>query len=295
LAARIQLPLVRSRRAGTNDTPRQPATPSMPITIGDAELIIDDGRREALVVAFPALSLYRAPTDNDAPPGNNPDTAANRWQTMGVDRLRVDDRTARRTKAGLTLVTTYGVDAGRVVHTQRLRARGDAIEISDEVELPDTFVDVPRVGIVVTLPGDFDDLSWFGLGPGDSYPDRRAAVTLGRWDASIRDQVVPFVVPQEFGLHLDTRWFSIASDNTAVRFTPAKPMAFSALPVSIDDLAAASHPHRLPERADTFIHLDVAHRGLGTAACGPDTAERWRITPGTYRWRWSMGAAPRPT
>jgi uncharacterized protein YcbK (DUF882 family) len=46
-----------------------------------------------------------------------------------------------------------------------------------------------------------------------------------------------------------------------------------------------------PTSGSPFVHLDVAHRGLGTAACGPDTAERWRITPGPFRWRFTVSAA----
>ena len=107
----------------------------------------------------------------------------------------------------------------------------------------------------------------------------------------MRDQLVPFVVPQEFGLHLDTRWFTVGDGARSITVTPATPMAFSALPFSTDDLAAATHPHQLIDRGDTFVHLDVAHRGLGTAACGPDTAERWRIRPGTFRWRWTVRAS----
>ncbi|MET0910706.1 MAG: beta-galactosidase small subunit, partial [Ilumatobacteraceae bacterium] len=218
------------------------------------------------------------------------------------DRLHVDDQTVQRTSAVVTRTTTYVAAAGRIVHIQRLRSTGGQVEVNDEVSLPDTCLDVPRVGVVFTLPatasGPFDDLSWSGLGPGDSYPDRRAAVGLGRWQTAVRDQAVPFVVPQEFGLHLETRWFTIGNGTTAITVSPSRPMAFSALPWSTDDLALATHPHHLPGRTTTFVHLDAAHRGLGTAACGPDTAERWRIAPGTFRWRYTVrathsGAPPR--
>jgi hypothetical protein len=31
------------------------------------------------------------------------------------------------------------------------------------------------------------------------------------------------------------------------------------------------------------VHADVAHRGLGTGELRPDVLDRYRITPGTYR------------
>ena len=36
------------------------------------------------------------------------------------------------------------------------------------------------------------------------------------------------------------------------------------------------------------IHLDTAHRGLGTASCGPDTLPEYFVGPGTYRWSWTL-------
>lgn len=36
-------------------------------------------------------------------------------------------------------------------------------------------------------------------------------------------------------------------------------------------------------RDETFVHLDIAHRGLGTAALGPDTPAKCRVGSGEYR------------
>jgi beta-galactosidase len=67
-----------------------------------------------------------------------------------------------------------------------------------------------------------------------------------------------------------------------VRFTPAKPCEGSVSHFTPDDLFAAGHAHQLTPRPETLINLDVAQRGLGTASCGPDTLERYRIGPGDY-------------
>ena len=57
------------------------------------------------------------------------------------------------------------------------------------------------------------------------------------------------------------------------------------------DLAAATHHEELVPRPGTVIHADIAHRGLGTASCGPDTLPAYRVGPGTYRWSWRLEAA----
>lgn len=57
-----------------------------------------------------------------------------------------------------------------------------------------------------------------------------------------------------------------------------------------EDLATAAHDWELTSRPETVVHVDVVHRGLGTASIGPDTYAQYRVGPGTYTWRWSMVA-----
>ncbi len=42
--------------------------------------------------------------------------------------------------------------------------------------------------------------------------------------------------------------------------------------------------------AETIVHLDAAHRGLGTASCGPDTLPEYLVGPGTYEWSWTIAS-----
>ena len=46
------------------------------------------------------------------------------------------------------------------------------------------------------------------------------------------------------------------------------------------DLAAATHSDELVPRPEVVVHVDAAHRGLGTASCGPDTLAEYRLAPG---------------
>jgi beta-galactosidase len=62
----------------------------------------------------------------------------------------------------------------------------------------------------------------------------------------------------------------------------------SALHYRAADLAAATHDVELTPRAETVVHLDAAHRGLGTASCGPDTLPEYLVGPGIYRWSWTL-------
>ena len=50
-----------------------------------------------------------------------------------------------------------------------------------------------------------------------------------------------------------------------------------------------TRPTSVPRR-EVVVHADVVHRGLGTASCGPDILERYRVAPGTYRFTYRLVA-----
>ena len=42
------------------------------------------------------------------------------------------------------------------------------------------------------------------------------------------------------------------------------------------------------DRDECFVWIDARQRGVGSGACGPDTAPAHRIGPGTYRWSYRL-------
>ena len=244
-----------------------------------------------LRLGWPRLSLWRAPTDNDDPPGAWRPTPgpADAWRAAGLDRLTHGDVEIRRRGTTITRIITYPTASGaRIVHRQTARPVAGGVELTDDVRIDRSLDDLPRVGVAFTLPAGFEQLAWSGLGPGSSYPDRRAAVRRGTWRSTVAEQRLPFVMPQEHGLHLDTDWLEVASATQAITVHADRPFAFSALHHSVADLTDATHAHRLPERAETFVHLDLAHRGLGMLACGPDTHDRHRLHAHHHRITWTF-------
>jgi beta-galactosidase len=177
-----------------------------------------------------------------------------------------------------------------VLHTTELRAHPDGtVELTETVEVPALLRDLPRVGIELALAPGLEALTWFGRGPHDSYPDRWSGAAIGRWSSTVTGQYVPFVMPQEHGLHVDTRWFELrADDGHGVRIAAGPTFAFSARHHSAADLTAATHAEDLTPRAETIVDIDHRHRGLGTLSCGPDTLERYKIRPALHTWTWSI-------
>jgi beta-galactosidase len=186
----------------------------------------------------------------------------------------------------VTIVQIVSCDAAAeaVVHTHgyEIGADGDVF-VSNDFRIDPALDDLPRLGVTMTLPDDFEALEWFGRGPLENYIDRDRAAAVGRWSGTVTEQYVPYVLPQEHGNKTDLRWIELAGDNAAVRFTPADPCEGSSTRFTPADLFAATHAANLTPRAEVIVNLDVRQRGLGTGSCGPDTLDRYRIGAGDYR------------
>ena len=146
-----------------------------------------------------------------------------------------------------------------------------------------------------TLPARFDHLRWFGRGPHENYPDRNRGALLGIWDGE--PDASPYLVPQEFGLRTDCRWFEVIDRRSGetVRIDVLQPAALhvSATHHTPADLFAAATATELTPRPELVVCLDVAHRGLGTASCGPDVLPQYRIGAGRFEFAYRVSSSRR--
>ena len=267
---------------------------------GGVEVTSECVRIGAVTVPLPELALYRAGVDNDGvktvrtqiDPDPFHDVARKpfgHWQGWGLDRL-----VRQRVWSGDTLVErVWGPQDSDTVGELRTRfeAVPGGLRVDHEAVLPEAWYDLPRVGAAWVLPPGTEQLSWFGPGPHETYPDRCAA-PIGVWHSTVSDQVFPYEVPQESGLHVDVRWARIdGGANPVVVDAVDAPVIVSALHHTPQDLDGAMHHHELEPRPETHLIVDSAHRGLGTGSCGPDAHERYRVGPGTHRWSYVLRSA----
>ncbi|MEV6944826.1 glycoside hydrolase family 2 TIM barrel-domain containing protein [Streptomyces sp. NPDC051172] len=237
-----------------------------------------------LLTAAPTLSLWRAPTDNDELGG-----IALRWRTWGLDALVRKVVAVRQDGGRVTVDAEYAGTVGGVRHRQVFTPVEGGIRIDEEAELPDEFHDVARVGSVFeTVPG-LDLLEWFGQGPWESYPDRSVGAPVGHHSVPVDALFTPYLRPQESGGRHGVRHFTLsAADATGLAVVLDEPRQVSVTRHRAEDLTAASHHDELVPRSGCVVHLDAAHRGLGTASCGPDTSASYLIPPGVHRWSWTL-------
>ncbi len=249
------------------------------------------------LVAGPAgLTVWRAPTDNDGLKlVTNPFSRLGRWRAAGVDALvttLAPGTKVRRSKGTVEVRSTAWLQAAgdgpKIEHRRVVRfLSGGIIELAEDVRVPEELADLPRIGVRLDLTA-LEALEWYGRGPHECYPDRDRGAAVGRYASTVTDQYVPYVMPQEHGLHTDTRWCTLSDGTVTVRIDAPEPFMFSALHHTPEALTAATHDVELVADPHTIVHIDHAHRGLGTASCGPDTLPRYRIAAGRHRFSWRL-------
>ncbi|MBX9392686.1 DUF4981 domain-containing protein [Streptomyces sp. TRM72054] len=237
-----------------------------------------------LLIAAPTLSLWRAPTDNDELGG-----MADRWREWGLDAPVRKLVAVRRAGAGVGVLAEYVCDAGVVRHEQVFTAVEGGIRVEESAELPEALNDVARVGSVFETVAGLTLLEWFGQGPWESYPDRSAGAPVGHHSLPVDELFTPYLRPQESGGRHGVRRFTLsAPDATGLAVELGRPSQISVNRYRAADLAAAAHHDELVPRAGCVVHIDAAHRGLGTASCGPDTSPAYLVPTGTHRWGWIL-------
>lgn len=246
-------------------------------TRNGVELLHSSSSEPALIPGF-----WRPATDNDVP------HSYPYWQRFGLDQLMVRASGFMALKEAITItfstfmsppVLAWGWDcelkyvvtnAGSLqVYAQRLQPTGSCPE------------HIPRIGLDIRLNKALNQVTWYGLGPGESYPDKAQAQKVGIWEVdSVAKLQTPYDVPQENGNRMGNKWVRFQNtslqghgicihrlDSTAE--PPSTAFSFAASRYSMRTVQDAAHPTDLVEDEAIILRLDSAVSGVGTAACGP--------------------------
>ncbi len=146
---------------------------------------------------------------------------------------------------------------------------------------------LPRLGLSMRLLGAFENMRWYGRGPGENYIDRCSGSFYGIWESTVKAQFVDYVRPQENGAKSGVRWVEFSDRyGQCLRISASLPLFVRALHYDWEDLEFARHrngqqrwrtplvPHR-----EVCLDLDVRQTGLGGRSCGPRPMDKYRFDP----------------
>ena len=128
---------------------------------------------------------------------------------------------------------------------------------------------LPRIGVTLSLGGEYDNVKWYGRGPQSSYPDRKSGYRIGVYDTTVDDMYEPYLIPQDYGLRMDSRWVEFTDDSgRGVRFSMDVPFAFNAYPFTTDNLTKAEYTFQLQKSGSVTVNLDYETSGVGDTCNG---------------------------
>lgn len=232
-------------------------------------------------IAAAHLDVWRAPIDNDN--GYYGEPVATRWRARGLDRMhhRVDGVFWH--PDALEVHTRTAAAASPLALQSRWiwSTDGDDLRLSLTVTPEGEWdVPLPRLGIRLGLPADVAAATWFGRGPGETYSDSHRSQLIGRYERSIDELQVPYLLPQENGQRSDVRMLELAPfASRALRITSDDAFAFTARRWTARQLDAAAHPGDLAPGDTVWVNLDAYQYGLGSASCGPGVLSQYIVQP----------------
>lgn len=160
-----------------------------------------------------------------------------------------------------TMTVSYTVDAsGRIQVTAHYQGQAGLPEL-------------PALGLRFVMPTAASEFTYQGLS-GETYPDRMAGGRPGTYQVTGMP-VTPYMVPQENGMHMQSKWVMVTRERTLNNADPDResfhltlrqrqaPFAFSCLPYTAEELENATHLEELPVPRRTVLTVFGAVRGVG--------------------------------
>lgn len=217
----------------------------------------------------PVPNFWRAPTDNDF--GSNMPKRLHIWKEAGkkrkIERVsasqifdhEVQIEVASRLPAGDSrYFTTYRIfgDGSIIIRNTFLPGRSDLPELA-------------RFGMSMLLPQSFNNVSWYGRGPHETYWDRKSGAKIGLYNTKVSDLYHPYIRPQENGNRTDVRWIALTDEDGNGFLASGMPLLnFSAFHFFNEDLdpgpeKAQRHTYHINQRPFVCLNLDYKQMGVG--------------------------------
>ena len=241
------------------------------------------GGRE-MIKAIPKPNFWRAPTDNDN--GNQMPFRYGQWklasmyQLNGIPGSKEPNPVIVQETDKVTVTYTYYLpttpeSSCEVAYT----VTGDGtVHTALSYDPPKGIHDMPEFGMLFKFDADYENLTWYGYGPAETYCDRERGGKLGIYQNKVADNIAQYLVPQECGNHTHVRRASITDNLGRGMEFSGKELSFSALPYTPHELENAMHSYELPPVYYTVVRVALQQMGVaGDDSWGARTHEEYLI------------------
>ncbi|KZV17252.1 beta-galactosidase [Dorcoceras hygrometricum] len=222
--------------------------------------------------------FWRAPIDNDK--GGEAESYLSKWKGAKMNDLvfitescvaqNLTDNLVKIAVVYLGMPNDLKSDASNVLYkvnfVYSIYGSGDVI-LDCQVKPTSSLPPFPRVGVEFHLDKSMDLVKWYGRGPFECYPDRKAAAHVGMYELDVSRMHVPYIAPGECSGRADVRWVTFQNKDGhgiyASIYGGAPPMQMNASYYGTAELERATHNEELVKGDNIEVHLDHKHMGIG--------------------------------
>ncbi len=215
------------------------------------------------------LCFWRPPVTNDR--GWKMPEILGPWRNAGEQAKASNVTTAQNTDGTISISAEVGIPAASSHATMNYQIDADGkIIVEASLKLSPLGKsapanEIPRVGMQCGLISALHKIEWLGLGPEETYSDRKDAARFGNFHADALTWNHNYQPPQETGHRSEVRRAAITSPDgqgLVVRAIAAT-FGFNLWPWTAADLEAATKPQLLKPRDFLTLTIDSAQMGLG--------------------------------
>ena len=234
------------------------------------------------------LNIWRAPTDNDM-------YIKSEWKKAHYDKAYTRAYTTEvvQGKHGVKITSHASVVAETVQKildvtiTWKIEAAGK-IDADIAVTKDDEFPDLPRFGVRMFLDKKLSAARYFGMGPQESYCDKRQAASHGLYRADVGDLHEDYIRPQENGSHYDCEYVELNNSRYGIVASAEKAFSFNASYYTQEELEKKTHNYELTESDSVVFCVDYALNGIGSNSCGPVVLDQYRFDDVLFRFQFTL-------
>ncbi len=258
------------------------------------EMVSMKVKNTELVDKAPAINFWKAPNDNDM--GYKINTLCAVWRNAGNEKKLVESKVESAKDGSVVLTFQYQLPNLESQLTTKYNVFSSGlIEVENNFTLGNKELPfVPRIGMMMQMPEGFENISWYGRGPWENYPDRKTAAFVDVYNSTVTNQFVPYESPQENGYKTDTRWLVVSNEEgVGIKFSGAPVFGFSALHFTPEDLTqerrGSMHNIHITPRKETVLNIDYKIMGVGgNDSWGAKPMTQYTIKPSSFTYSFTM-------
>ena len=224
------------------------------------------------------VNIFRAPLDNDM-------NIKKQWEKAGYDSYTVSPAEVEISGATVTFTNILRSGKKKLMRTvTEYTVQGDGgIDVCVSIRaLARKLPVLPRFGLCLELPAEYEHVSYYGRGGRENYPDMLDYAPVGEYTTTVTGMHEDYIKPQENGCRCDVRTAEISSDaGVGLRITAVgEPFCFSAAHYTVDQLSKWAHREDVTQYHSTVLSIDGYMMGVGSNSCGPMPLDRYQFIPG---------------